>query len=255
VSEGGGPGRERRPHAAGRPVKPDVRAVIFDMDGLMFDSERAAREAWRAALHARGVELTDEVYLRAVGRTAAEAREVFVQAYGPGLPVAAIEADTERRLRELLGDQPPLKPGLLELLDVVDELGLPAAVASATAAAEIRRRLAAAGLEARFAAVVGGDEVRAGKPAPDLFHAAAGLLGVPASACLVLEDSEAGIRAAAAAGMIAVMVPDLAPPSPACLEICDAVVDSLAAAAAVLRDLRAEWAGGGHASETTKGET
>ncbi len=91
---------------------PAVRAVVFDMDGLIFDSERAAREAWRAALLARGFELSDEVYLRAVGRTAAEARAVFVRAFGDDLPVEAVEEDKARRLLALLGEAPPLKPGL-----------------------------------------------------------------------------------------------------------------------------------------------
>ncbi len=85
--------------------------------------------------------------------------------------------------------------------------------------------------------VVGGDEVSAGKPAPDLFLRAADLLGVPPAACLVLEDAEAGIRAAAAAGMPAVMVPDLAQPTASCRALCTAVVDSLAAAVPVLREL------------------
>ena len=211
-----------------------VEAIIFDMDGLMFDSERAARDAWRAALAARGYDLDDEVYLRAVGRTAAEARLVFVDAFGAGLPIAGIEADKAARLAALLRPAPPLKPGLVDLLDVVAGLGLPAAVASATAAPEVRRRLVAAGLEDRFAAVVGGDEVAAGKPAPELFLRAAELLGAEPPACVVLEDSEAGIRAAAAAGMVPIMVPDLVPPSPECLGLCEAVVGTLGGAAIVL---------------------
>ncbi len=226
---------EGRPAEAG----PAVRALILDMDGLIFDSERLAREAWRAALLARGYRLTDEVYLRAVGRTAAEARDVFVKAFGAGLPIDEVEEDKTRRLRVLLGEAPTVKPGLDALLDEAGRLELPAAVASATAAAEVRRRLAAAGLERRIAVVAGGDEVSAGKPAPDLFLRAAELLAVPPAACLVLEDAEAGVRAAAAAGMPAIMVPDLAQPSAACRALCVAVVDSLAAAVPVLRSLAA----------------
>ena len=225
----------RRPALSGRHVA--VRAVLLDMDGLIFDSERLAREAWRAALLACGYELDDAVYLRAVGHTAAEARQVFLRAFGAGLPIAAVEEDKSRRLRELLGEAPPLKPGLGGLLDEADRLRLPVAVASATAAPEVRRRLAAAGIEGRFAAVAGGDEVRAGKPAPDLFLRAAELLGVRPSACLVVEDAEAGIRAAAAAGMRAVMVPDLVRPSSACRALCASVVDSLAEVAPLLRGL------------------
>ena len=214
-----------------------LAAVIFDMDGLMFDSERTAREAWRDALAAYGIDLDDAVYLRAVGRTAAEARTVFVDAYGQDLPISDIEADKAARLAAALHPAPPLKPGLVELLDVIAGLGIPAAVASATAGPEVRHRLATAGLEDRFAVVVGGDEVAAGKPAPDLFLRAAGLLGAVPAGCVVLEDSEAGIRAAAAAGMIPVMVPDLVPPSPECSRLCESVVGTLAEAAIVLRTL------------------
>jgi HAD superfamily hydrolase (TIGR01509 family) len=216
-----------------------IRAVIFDMDGLIFDSERLARDAWRAALSAAGYELTDEVYLRAVGRTAAEACAAFVAAFGDGLPIAAVEVHKARRLQESLGEAPPLKPGVRRLLDTIEELGLPAAVASATAAPEVRRRLTAAGLEERFAVVVGGDEVSAGKPAPDLFLRAAELLGVPPATCVVLEDAEAGIRAAAAAGMLPILVPDLAQPSEACIGSCESVVGSLPDADAVIRAMAA----------------
>jgi len=233
------------PHTSAAEARPGIiRAVVFDMDGLIFDSERAAREAWRAALLARGYVLEDEVYLRAVGRTAAEARRVFVEAFGAGLPAEEVEEDRVRRLRALLGEAPPLKPGLGDVLDEAGRLGLPAAVASATASPEVRRRLAAAGLERRFAVVVGGDQVHAGKPAPDLFLRAAELLGVPPAACLVLEDAEAGIRAAAAAGMPAVMVPDLVRPSAACRALCTAVVESLTAAVPVLRELAGAGAAG-----------
>lgn len=211
-----------------------VRAVIFDMDGLMFDSERLAHEAWRDALAAHGYALDEAVYLRAVGRTVDEAKAVFVEAFGPDVPIAEIEADKARRLRELLDPAPPLKPGLLALLDELDRLGLLTAVASATATAEVRRRLTVAGLDARFDVVVGGDEVGAGKPAPDLFLRAAERLGADPAECVVLEDSEAGVKAAAAADMTPVMVPDLVPPSPACRALAAHVVGSLEEVAGLL---------------------
>ncbi len=214
-----------------------VRAVIFDMDGLMFDSERLAREAWRGAMAAEGYALHDHVYQRAIGRTAEEACEVFVEAYGKGLPIEAIEADKARRLEVLLAPAPPLKPGLRELLDVIAKLGLRTAVASATATAEVRRRLVITGLKKRYDVVVGGDEVYTGKPAPDLFLRAAELLRVAAPECVVLEDSEAGIRAASAAGMVPVMVPDLVRPSASCRALCASVVGSLEDASAVIRGL------------------
>ena len=211
-----------------------VSAVIFDMDGLMFDTERLARDAWRRAMAEHGYALDDEVYLTAVGRTVDGACGVFVDAFGPGLPIADIEAAKARYLRDLLEPGPPLKPGLLTLLDGLEALRLPLAVASATARAEIERRLAGVGLLRRFGAVVGGDEVAHGKPAPDLFLLAADRLGARPGGCLVFEDSEAGVHAAVAAGMAVVVVPDLVEPSSSVRALAEAVLPSLAEALKVV---------------------
>ncbi len=207
-----------------------MSAVIFDMDGLMFDTERLARDAWRRAMAEYGYRLDDEVYLSAVGRTVEGACSVFVDALGPELPIAEIEAAKARYLQEMLAPGPPLKHGLLDFLDGLEALGLPRAVASATVRDEVERRLARVGLLRRFGAVVGGDEVARGKPAPDLFLLAAERLGASSAGCVVFEDSEAGVMAAAAAGMAVVMVPDLVEPSPAARALAKAVLPSLAEA-------------------------
>lgn len=211
-----------------------MTAVIFDMDGLMFDTERLARDAWRRAMAEHGYAMADDVYLTAVGRTVEGACAAFVQALGADLPVREIEAAKSQYLSVMLEPAPPLKDGLVDLLDHLARRGIRAAVASATARAEIERRLEAVGLRERFGAVVGGDEVAHGKPAPDLFLLAAERLGVAPPECVVLEDSEAGIRAAAAAGMPAIMVPDLAQPTAAVRGLADSVVPSLSAVSGIL---------------------
>ena len=216
-----------------------VTTVIFDMDGLMFDTERLARDAWRRAMAEHGYALDDSVYLAAVGRTVEAACRVFVDALGPDLPIEDIEAAKARYLQEMLTPRPPLKRGLVVLLDGIGDLGLSTAVASATARAEVERRLSSVDLLERFDAVVGGDEVARGKPAPDLFLRAGERLHVSPAGCVVLEDSEAGIRAAAAAGMIPVMVPDLAEPSPLVRALAAAVVGSLPEVLGVLQELGA----------------
>jgi HAD superfamily hydrolase (TIGR01509 family) len=220
-------------------VRPDpvtVGAVIFDMDGLMFDTERVAQVAWYRAMADYGFVITDDVYAAAIGRTAPDTRAIFVAALGAELPIGAIEATMSRYLRELLEPAPPLKQGLLELLDEIERLGLRAAVASSTARSEVRRRVEACGLEDRFDVVVGGDDVVDGKPAPDLFLQASRLLHVEAADCVVLEDSEPGIRAASAAGMRAVLVPDMPASSSLCSELATCVVSSLSEVGALLRD-------------------
>ena len=202
-------------------------AVVFDMDGLMFDTERLARDAWRCAMADHGYALDDEVYLTAVGRTVAGACSVFMEAFGPDLPIAEIETAKARYLRHMLEPGPPLKPGLLALLEGLEALHRPLAVASATARVEVELRLAGVGLLERFGVVVGGDEVERGKPAPDLFLLAAERLRACPADCVVLEDSEAGVEAAAAAGMAVVVVPDLVEPSPAVRAVARAVLPSL----------------------------
>ena len=215
-----------------------VKAVIFDMDGLMFDTERLARDAWRRAMAEHDYTLSDDLYLTVVGRTLEDTCRLFVETLGPALPIADIEAAKARYLRETLEPRPPLKQGLLILLDGMEALRLPMAVASATVRAEVERRLAGVGLLRRFGAIVGGDEVARGKPAPDLFLLAAERLGANPGDCVVLEDSEAGVRAAAAAGMIPIMVPDLVEPSPATRALARAVLPSLTEA---LEVVRAHW--------------
>lgn len=212
-----------------------VGAVIFDMDGLMFDTERHARTAWFRAMSECGYELDDGVYIRAIGRDSLACRAIFIEAFGPELPIEAIESSASLYLRDLIEPVPPMKPGLLKLLDDIDGLGVPMAVASSTARAEVVRRLGVCRIAPRFRAVVGGDDVAFGKPAPDLFLRASRLLGVAPADCVVLEDSAAGIRAAAAAGMTPVMVPDMVEPSVLSLELAAHVVPSLADVIEVLR--------------------
>ena len=121
-----------------------------------------------------------------------------------------------------------LKPGLIELLGWLEDAAIPRAVATSTRRSRAQAKLVRTQLCERFAALVGGDEIARGKPAPDIYLEAAARLGVAPAACVALEDSEPGIRAALAAGMMPIMVPDLAPPSAALLAHALPVFASLA---------------------------
>ncbi|MBV8470365.1 MAG: HAD family hydrolase, partial [Burkholderiaceae bacterium] len=120
-----------------------------------------------------------------------------------------------------------VKPGLRELLDWLDAHAIPRAVATSTRRSRALAKLERAGLWPRIQALVGGDEIARGKPAPDIFLRAAELLGVSTPSCIVLEDSEPGITAALAAGMTPIMVPDLHAPSPSLLARNVLVLSSL----------------------------
>jgi HAD superfamily hydrolase (TIGR01509 family) len=214
-------------------------AVIFDMDGLMFDTERISREAWDRAMADCGYAIPDAVYLTVLGRTMQTTKSIFKRALGPQLPIEAIYQSKERYLAEIMDRRGlPFKPGLLELLAQLEIWRIPKAVASSTARGKVLRRLALAGVDRRFAAIVCGDDVPKGKPSPDLFVAAARLLGARAEECVVLEDADAGIRAASTAGMIPVMVPDLQPPTAQSRRLAYRIVPSLREARDVLAELR-----------------
>lgn len=209
-------------------------ATIFDMDGLMFDSERLIFRAWSRAMADFGYPASEEVYLRSVGLTMEKTNEMLRAAFGPDFPLDATNQRTEEYIWQEVKDRGvPLKPGLPALLAYLDSQRILRAVASSSSRSTVDGLLTAAGLLNKFAATVAGDEVERGKPAPDIFHRAADLLDVPPAQCLVLEDSEAGARAAVAAGMACIIVPDLKHPAP----------EVAALAAAVLPDLYAvrDW--------------
>ena len=205
-----------------------LSAVIFDMDGLMLDTERVARKAWGQAMAEWGYELTDSFYFTIMGKTITDIRSIFLQTYGPDLPIAAIIGQKHLYMDTLLAEEGvPLKAGLSELLDRLERWKLGKAVASSTARRAVMDMLSRANVVHRFEVIIGGEDALRSKPAPDLFLAAAERLRVPPSGCVVLEDSEAGIRAAHAAGMVPVMIPDLVTPTEEMRNLAEAVLPSL----------------------------
>lgn len=213
-----------------------IAAVIFDMDGLIFDTERLILWAWQKAMADYGFPAPEELYLRSVGLTDEATDAILVEALGPNFPVEAVRARERSYVAGYVDSHgAPVKPGLLELLDFLDEQELPRAVGSSSMRRTIERMLASASLQGRFGAWAGGDEVAHGKPAPDIFLLAAQRLGVPAGGCVVLEDSEPGAQAGRAAGMIPILVPDLKPPTPEGAALAYRVLPSLHAVKELLQ--------------------
>ena len=210
---------------------PAFTAVVFDMDGLLLDSERPTRDAWLRAAAALGVPLTEPDYLSVVGLNHTDSEARLLALFGAD---AARLASARVQTDAALTAGPPFdaKPGARRLLHTLREARIPCAVASSTHHAEVRRRLQRAGLLDHFGAICGGDEVTRGKPAPDLYTLALARLGAAARTSLAFEDSGHGVQAALAAGLATVAVPDLKAPAPEWLARCLAVLPSLDAACA-----------------------
>jgi HAD superfamily hydrolase (TIGR01509 family) len=190
------------------------QAVIFDMDGLMLDTERIAMITCRRAAEDFGYVIADELYVQVIGHTVEDTCQIFCGALGADFPFDEIRKRRLAYTEEYIHRYGlPKKPGLIEVLELLQDCAVPKAVATSTRREEAWHRLSVADLLHCFDAIVGGDEVVHGKPAPDLFLLAADRLKITPAACIVLEDSEAGIRAARAAGMAPILVPDLKQPS------------------------------------------
>jgi len=196
-------------------VKQLVKAVIFDMDGLMFDTEALNASAWKAAGKLHGFEMTDELLRSHIGSNVETTKKLMQEHFGAGFDFEAVRADRiAHSFRYIEENGMPLKPGLRELLAYLDEKRLKTAIATSSGEMFVRFYLEHAGLDHEFDVVVSGDKIKKGKPEPDIFLTALAELGVGAEECLVLEDSYNGITAAHRAGIRSVMIPDLLPPTP-----------------------------------------
>lgn len=210
-------------------------ALILDMDGLMLDTERISLRVWKQAAQDLGHELDEETCERMIGISQAGNREMLRGRLGSEFPVDDLIRLAQARYREVLdADGVPLKPGLLDFIQFLDERRIPRAVATSTATELAMHKLQQAGVLRHFEIVVGGDVVSRGKPAPDIFLEAARRLERRPDDCVVLEDSGPGIQAAAAAGMKPILIPDGREPSAEARRAAFAVVASLAAAKAVI---------------------
>jgi len=188
-------------------------AVIFDMDGLMLDTERTYRDIFNRAAADCEFEFPDELHLRLLGRNTADMKSIMREVLPDPERYERFMERNRHHHAICFATAPPVKKGLMELLALIEERRVPKVVATSTPRKAAIPRLQQCGLLHHFASVSCGDEVERGKPAPDLFLKAAATIPMEPSKCIVLEDSEAGVTGAHAAGMPVCMVPDLKQPA------------------------------------------
>ena len=204
-----------------------VQGVIFDMDGLMFDTERLWTPLWAPACLSLGLAAPTEAFIAGARGLAGDNMLAHIAAYYPGYDPRKI-LDTVFALgNELFEKGVPVKPGLRELLVYLEQVGMPRIVASSSPHSMMAHNLQTTGTARYFHDIVCGPEVAHSKPAPDIFLEAAARLRLPPRRCLVLEDSFNGIRAGRAAGCVTVMVPDLTQPTPEIAALYDACCPTL----------------------------
>ena len=202
-------------------------AVIFDLDGLLFDTEKLYQEAILAAATEVGCEITTASFLRMVGTPWQVTRSRLIDEHGATFPIEELRAAWIRHFDAIVSTRLSLKPGAAELLDTLDELRLPRAIATSSSHKTAQHHLTAHDLVERFHEIVAHGDYAAGKPAPDPYLKAAKRLGVEPRLCLALEDSHNGVRSASSAGMMTIMVPDLLKPTDEIRGLCTFILDDL----------------------------
>lgn len=205
--------------AADLPCLPSMpKAVVFDMDGTLFDTESVYHRALLLAAQALGIAMAHDYPLKSVGLHRRATMEVFQRDFADDAAPLAERWDVIVAQEKALSLV--LKPGALELLDLLDKIALPYAIATSGYHHDVADNLNASGLTGRFATIVAQGDYAQSKPAPDPFLLAAQRMNVAPAHCLALEDSLHGVRSAVAAGMMTIMVPDLIQPDAALAASC-----------------------------------
>jgi len=204
-----------------------LKGAIFDMDGTLFDTEKLYRRAWLDVVAEFGEEKNYELPTAISGTNLGEESYQVIRRFYPNIDAAAYLARVLVEVRKASESNLELMAGVEEILNFFQAKGVSMAVASSAPVAVIERNLTRANLRGYFKILVGGDRVKNGKPAPDIFLLAAKELNLAPSDCYIFEDSLNGIRSAAAAGGAAIMIPDTVQPTDEIKKICAAIFPNL----------------------------
>lgn len=213
----------------------DFDAVVFDMDGVIFDSERAVLECWLELADKYAIPNIMEPYLACTGTTMARTREIMMETYGPDFPYDEYAAEASAMFHERYdGGRLPMKRGVREILEYLRNHDKRIALASSTRRQTVINQLRDAKILDYFDEVVTGDMVERSKPEPDIFLLACEKVGVAPTRAYAIEDSYNGIRAAHSGKLRPIMVPDLRPADAEMMELAEVVLEDLEAVLAYL---------------------
>ncbi len=190
-------------------------SVIFDMDGVIFDTEMLCRKAWHSMEEEYGIsaEKMDQLLILCVGTNRAHMVKTFLEQLGNDFPVERFLDESMDRIAALGASGLPLKKGAVELLSWLKEQNALLALASSTKRSLVIQELTDAGLLDYFSVITGGDQITKSKPDPEIYLKTCQALDISPEAAFGIEDSYNGVRSASAAGLKTIMVPDLLPPT------------------------------------------
>ncbi len=207
-----------------------TNAVIFDMDGVIFDSERLVLECWETIGKKYNLGGMREAFLPCIGTNSERTKEIILEYYGSDFPYEQFKKESSKYFHEVVEQNGlPLKKGVCEILRFLREKEVMLGLASSTRLAVVTQELAQAGLYDYFQVVMGGDQLKKSKPEPDIYLMTCEKMRITPEIVYAVEDSYNGIRAAYGAGMKPIMVPDMLPATDEMREKSIAVLDDLLA--------------------------
>ena len=208
--------------------KMDIKALIFDMDGLLFDSERIVQRSWEIAGNELGIPHMGDVIYHTLGMNRTGRNEYFRKYIREDFPFEEFGELTRDNFWKIVDKEGlPLKSGAKELLAYGKAQGYKMAVATSSSREYAMRNLIRTGIDAYFDSVICGDMVKKAKPDPEIYQKASESLGMQPENCMAFEDAPGGIRSAYQAGMYPVMIPDLVKPENEVRKLAYQVLDSL----------------------------
>src|SRR5476649_1864262 len=213
-----------------------VKAALFDMDGLLIDSEAVYIVAMQASARSFDLEMPLEFCHSMVGIPRAECNVMIQERYGPTFNLEEFRGVYSANVQRRMEAGVPIKAGVVDVLALLADRGIPCGVATSALRATAQSHLGRAGLLPRFATLVARDDVERAKPFPDIYLEAARRLGIPPGNCIAFEDSSPGLTAAHAAGTMAIMVPDILQPSDEIRAKCLHIAPDMVAVERLLRE-------------------